>query len=64
MRWGAGRKAGRRALRGGGWNNKPRNVRSANRNNNTPDNRNNNSGFRLAQSARTPELPRLRSRQA
>lgn len=37
-----------RALRGGSWNNKPQNVRAANRNNNTPDNRNNNNGFRLA----------------
>ncbi|MEW6263935.1 MAG: SUMF1/EgtB/PvdO family nonheme iron enzyme [Thermodesulfobacteriota bacterium] len=35
-------------LRGGSWNNKPRNTRAANRNNNTPDNRNNNSGFRVA----------------
>jgi len=35
-------------IRGGSWNNKPRNVRSANRNRNTPDNRNNNLGFRLA----------------
>lgn len=33
-------------LRGGGWNNNQRNVRAANRNNNTPDNRNNNVGFR------------------
>jgi len=41
-----------RVLRGGSWNNKPRNLRSANRNRNTPDNRNNNNGFRLAQSAR------------
>ena len=39
-------------IRGGSWNNKPRNVRSANRNRNTPDNRNNNIGFRLAQSVR------------
>ncbi|WMP17280.1 SUMF1/EgtB/PvdO family nonheme iron enzyme [Thiothrix lacustris] len=37
-----------RVLRGGSWNNKPRNLRSANRNNNTPDNRNNNVGFRAA----------------
>jgi formylglycine-generating enzyme required for sulfatase activity len=51
--------ASRRVNRGGSWNNKPRNVRSANRNRNTPDNRNNNLGFRLAQSTRTfPEPPR------
>ncbi|MCB1807431.1 MAG: SUMF1/EgtB/PvdO family nonheme iron enzyme, partial [Candidatus Competibacteraceae bacterium] len=37
-----------RVNRGGSWNNKPRRVRSANRNRNTPDNRNNNLGFRLA----------------
>ena len=36
-----------RVIRGGSWNNKPRNVRSANRNRNNPDNRNNNLGFRL-----------------
>ncbi|NWH04813.1 hypothetical protein HXW94_07405 [Desulfobacter latus] len=34
-------------IRGGSWNNSARNVRSANRNRNTPDNRNNNLGFRL-----------------
>ncbi|MBV8399955.1 MAG: SUMF1/EgtB/PvdO family nonheme iron enzyme, partial [Acetobacteraceae bacterium] len=34
-------------LRGGSWNNNPQNLRAANRNRNTPDNRNNNSGFRL-----------------
>jgi len=34
--------------RGGSWNNNPRYCRSANRNKNTPDNRNNNLGFRLA----------------
>ncbi|MDE0518391.1 MAG: SUMF1/EgtB/PvdO family nonheme iron enzyme [Oligoflexia bacterium] len=34
-------------LRGGSWNNKAQNLRSANRNNNNPDNRNNNIGFRL-----------------
>jgi hypothetical protein len=37
-----------RVLRGGAWFNEPQNVRSANRNRNTPDNRNNNVGFRLA----------------
>jgi len=43
---------GRRVVRGGSWNNKPENLRSANRNRNETDNRNNNLGFRLAQSAR------------
>ena len=37
-----------RVVRGGSWNNNGRNVRSANRNRNSPDNRNNNLGFRLA----------------
>jgi len=37
-----------RGLRGGSWNNNARNTRAANRNNNTPDNRNQNNGFRLA----------------
>jgi len=35
-------------VRGGSWNNNPRNVRSGKRNRNTTDNRNNNNGFRLA----------------
>ena len=34
-------------LRGGSWNNNPRNCRSAYRNHNEPDNANNNVGFRL-----------------
>ena len=34
-------------LRGGSWNNNARNCRSANRNRNEPDNRNNNVGFRV-----------------
>ena len=34
--------------RGGSWNNNPQNLRSANRNRNTPTNRNNNLGFRVA----------------
>jgi hypothetical protein len=34
-----------RVLRGGAWNNNPRNCRAANRNDNAPDNRNNNIGF-------------------
>jgi formylglycine-generating enzyme required for sulfatase activity len=36
-----------RVLRGGSWNNNARNCRSANRNDNDPDNRNNNIGFRV-----------------
>ena len=36
-----------RILRGGSWNNNATNVRTANRNNNTPSNRNNNIGFRV-----------------
>ena len=36
-----------RVVRGGGWNNDARNCRSANRNNDHPDNRNNDNGFRL-----------------
>ncbi|MDR1154783.1 MAG: SUMF1/EgtB/PvdO family nonheme iron enzyme [Bacteroidales bacterium] len=36
-----------RVLRGGNWNNNARNCRSAYRNNNNPDNRNNNVGFRV-----------------
>ncbi len=37
-----------RVLRGGSWINNARNLRSANRNANTPDNRNDNIGLRLA----------------
>jgi len=36
-----------RVLRGGAWNNNPRNCRSAYRNNNDPDERNDNIGFRV-----------------
>jgi hypothetical protein len=38
-------------IRGGSWNNEPENVRSANRNRNTPTKRNDNMGFRCAQDA-------------
>ena len=37
-----------RVLRGGSWNNNPKNLRVANRNRNTPTNTNNNNGFRCA----------------
>ncbi len=37
-----------RVNRGGSWNNDARNCRSSNRNNNTPGNRSNNLGLRLA----------------
>ena len=40
--------AANRVNRGGSWNNAARNCRSANRNRNSPDNRNNNLGFRVA----------------
>jgi hypothetical protein len=52
-------------LRGGSWNNKQDNLRSANRNRNKPDNRNNNIGFRLAHYPRQcSELFVLRIKQA
>ena len=41
-----------RVLRGGSFNNNAHNVRSAYRNNNNPDNRNNNIGFRVASTLR------------
>ena len=41
-------KCSNRVMRGGSWNNNGRNVRSAYRNHNSPDNRNDNIGFRLA----------------
>jgi hypothetical protein len=46
-----------RVIRGGSWNNNARNCRSANRNNDNPDNRNNNLGFRAV-------LPPAQSRDA
>ena len=36
-----------RVIRGGSWNNNAQNLRSGNRNNDDPGNRNNNVGFRL-----------------
>lgn len=46
-------------IRGGSWNNEPDNVRSANRNRNTPTKRNDNIGFRCAQDARPMARVRL-----
>ncbi len=48
-------------LRGGSWNNNARNARSAYRNNNTPDKRNNNIGFRLVSAVPPSSMPYLRS---
>jgi hypothetical protein len=61
----------RRVLRGGSWNNNPQNLRAANRNRNTTDNRNNNLGFRVGStlmrgcevSNRSADNARLRSGQ-
>jgi len=44
-----------RVIRGGNWNNNAQNCRSANRNNNNPDNANNNIGFRPVNSWRGEE---------
>ena len=49
-----------RVLRGGSWNNKPQNVRAANRNRNEPTNRNNNNGFRLASTLSTARAELLK----
>ncbi|MBX3059957.1 MAG: SUMF1/EgtB/PvdO family nonheme iron enzyme [Anaerolineae bacterium] len=43
-----------RQVRGGSWNNHRHNLRCANRNRNTPDNRNNNVGFRCANTGWRP----------
>jgi formylglycine-generating enzyme required for sulfatase activity len=48
----SGRRLSRRVLRGGSSGNQTSNVRSAYRNNNQPDNRNNNNGFRVASTLR------------
>jgi hypothetical protein len=50
---------GHRVNRGGSWNNNGNNLRAANRNRNTPENRNNNLGFRCAS---TPPAGRLDGR--
>ena len=48
---------GNRVLRDGSWNNNSQNTRSANRNRNTPDNRNNTHCFRVVISASAVSTP-------
>jgi len=48
VKWRQKSKGTNRVVRGGSWNNNAENCRVSNRNNNHPDNRNNNIGFRLA----------------
>jgi Sulfatase-modifying factor enzyme 1 len=43
-----------RVVRGGSWNNNQNNARAAYRNNNHPDNRNNNIGFRVVGVVHSP----------
>ena len=49
---GINRRSSNRVIRGGSWNNNADNCRVANRNNNTPDNSNNDIGFRLSRSSK------------
>ena len=53
---GVGADSNRRVVRGGSFNNNQRNVRAAIRNNNDPDNRNNNIGFRVVVSSNSVGL--------
>ena len=46
-----------RVVRGGSWNNNPDNARSADRNDNEPDNRNDNIGFRVLCSSHIVIIP-------
>lgn len=46
-----------RVIRGGSWNNNASNLRSANRNNDRPGNRNDNVGFRLVSTYANCLLP-------
>jgi hypothetical protein len=55
-----GKREANRVIRGGSWNNNAQNCRSAIRNNNEPDNRNNNLGFRLSSSQQRPDAVCLR----
>ena len=51
-----------RVLRGGSWNNNPNNLRASYRNRNTPDNRNNNNGFRPVRTLHQARSARCESR--
>jgi hypothetical protein len=51
-----------KTLRGGSWNNNPRNVRASNRNRNEPGKRNNNNGFRCLGDGRHRECDEGQSR--
>jgi Sulfatase-modifying factor enzyme 1 len=44
-------------IRGGSWNNTADNTRASNRNRNTPENRNNNLGFRVARAQPSRWIP-------
>jgi len=46
-----------RVLRGGSWNNNPRNLRVSYRNRNNRDNRNDNNGFRCAREVGLASAP-------
>lgn len=64
-----GSKGSKRVIRGGSWNSNARNVRSAYRNRNEPDERNDNLGFRLARVQRgcrsaLPDQSRVRCSKA
>lgn len=52
-----GESLARPVVRGGGWNNKPGNARSAKRNRNTPGKRNDTLGFRLASTPQSQSRP-------
>jgi len=63
LQWSGADRGSNRVKRGGNWNNNAQNCRSANRNNNSPGNRNNNLGLRLA-SSRDGALRRVQGRVA
>ena len=54
---GGGLKGSNRVYRGGSWNSNARNVRAAYRNHNSPSNRWNNLGFRLARAQTRAGVP-------